>query len=459
MASIDTSTRFQFTAVRCVLCLAFAMGCGDDSAAPGEDAGVRDGGAVDATLPDATLEDGGVGEDADRTEDAGTDGGPDAPPPEVADYYIALDGDDANPGTESEPFATVARALEVVGPGDLVYLREGVYRALVELTVDGTEEAPIRWEGHPGEAVIFRGPGRGGEPHAEQIRISGDWNVVRHVTVEDSSGPGIRVFADHAWIDDATLRECGTTGINFWTNTGGRVSNSYIFASYNQFGADGAPADGGGADGISFAHCEGGLITRTIAFGNSDDGYDFWGSNNTRIEGSYAVGNGINRWDGAGFEGDGNGFKMGNCDSRGNSGSRNVSWGHPRRGFDSNCAQETSIDHGISFDDRVGFHNRHANNPWNNNASFNSDRATAEMMDTPRRNSWDLDIEPVAADFENVTPPALTGEETAAEALALVEASRFLHPAAGSALLDQGEDLGDPFEGSAPDLGAFEREE
>ncbi len=99
-------------------------------------------------------------------------------------------------------------------------------------------------------------------------------------------------MAGGAWMDGGTVRECGTTGINFWTNTGGRVSNSYIFASYNQFGADGEPADGGGADGISFAHCEDGLITRTIAFGNSDDGYDLWGSNNSRIEFSYAVGNG-----------------------------------------------------------------------------------------------------------------------------------------------------------------------
>ena len=99
MASIDKSTRFPFAAVPCVLCIALAaMGCGDDSAAPGDDAGVRDG-AVDAARLDANIEDAGAREDAARMEDAGTDGGPDAPPPEVADYYIALDGADEHPGT------------------------------------------------------------------------------------------------------------------------------------------------------------------------------------------------------------------------------------------------------------------------------------------------------------------------------------------------------------------------
>ena len=33
----------------------------------------------------------------------------------------------------------------------------------------------------------------------------------------------------------------------------------------------------------------------------------------------------------------------------------------------------------------------------------------------------------------------------------------FLHPADGSALIDKGVDIGFPFHGAAPDLGAFEK--
>ena len=45
----------------------------------------------------------------------------------AAVYYVAVDGNDSNPGTKSKPFATVQKAQSVVNPGDTVYLRGGTY--------------------------------------------------------------------------------------------------------------------------------------------------------------------------------------------------------------------------------------------------------------------------------------------------------------------------------------------
>ncbi len=58
--------------------------------------------------------------------DAGLCAGPD---PDCTttpgDLYVAPDGDDANPGTQAEPLATVQAALDAAQPGFLIYLRGG----------------------------------------------------------------------------------------------------------------------------------------------------------------------------------------------------------------------------------------------------------------------------------------------------------------------------------------------
>jgi hypothetical protein len=46
-------------------------------------------------------------------------------PAHAATYYVATDGDDANPGTIGQPLATIQKAQEFVSPGDTVYVRGG----------------------------------------------------------------------------------------------------------------------------------------------------------------------------------------------------------------------------------------------------------------------------------------------------------------------------------------------
>lgn len=46
---------------------------------------------------------------------------------EEADYYVAVDGSDSNPGTIDQPFATLQQAIDLAEPGELVYVRGGIY--------------------------------------------------------------------------------------------------------------------------------------------------------------------------------------------------------------------------------------------------------------------------------------------------------------------------------------------
>jgi len=81
-------------------------------------------------------------------------------------------------------------------------------------------------------------------------------------------------------------------------------------------------------------------------------------------------------------------------------------------------------------------------------------------------NTWDLNITPAAKDFLSIIDPSLTAKdatvETTAGALGPRQADGslpnvdFLKLAAGSQMIDKGTDVGLPFVGAAPDLGAYE---
>lgn len=42
-------------------------------------------------------------------------------------YYVAKNGNDSNPGTESQPWRTIQKAAETLVAGDTVYIKAGTY--------------------------------------------------------------------------------------------------------------------------------------------------------------------------------------------------------------------------------------------------------------------------------------------------------------------------------------------
>ena len=61
-------------------------------------------------------------------------------------YYVAADGNDADPGTMKRPWATLEKALVVVKPGETVYVRGGKYQCnkTIMLLNSGEQGKPIR---------------------------------------------------------------------------------------------------------------------------------------------------------------------------------------------------------------------------------------------------------------------------------------------------------------------------
>ena len=85
---------------------------------------------------------------------------------QAASYYVAVNGDDANPGTSIDaPLRTIQKAVDAAKPGDTVLIRTGTYRETVSTSRSGTANAPITIRNYENEVVTLSGT----DP------ISGDW--------------------------------------------------------------------------------------------------------------------------------------------------------------------------------------------------------------------------------------------------------------------------------------------
>ncbi|WP_413935489.1 right-handed parallel beta-helix repeat-containing protein [Nitrospira sp. BLG_1] len=86
----------------------------------------------------------------------------------AATYYVAITGNNSNPGTESQPWRTVAYAVWTMVAGDTTYVRGGAYNeGEIRFRNSGTSGAPIRLLSYPDEAPIIQFI----DPHSTSNRI------------------------------------------------------------------------------------------------------------------------------------------------------------------------------------------------------------------------------------------------------------------------------------------------
>ena len=74
-------------------------------------------------------------------------------------YYVATNGDDGHPGTQSQPWQTIQKAADTMGPGDTVFIRQGVYQEQVIPQNSGTPGNIITYTVFPGESATIDGNG------------------------------------------------------------------------------------------------------------------------------------------------------------------------------------------------------------------------------------------------------------------------------------------------------------
>jgi hypothetical protein len=96
----------------------------------------------------------------------------------AADLYVGGTGAfDDNPGTASEPFATIQAAANVARPGDVVKIRDGIYRETVAPANSGTEENPIVFEADAGAEPVISGADL----------LTTNWQLASHANLNPAS--------------------------------------------------------------------------------------------------------------------------------------------------------------------------------------------------------------------------------------------------------------------------------
>lgn len=113
---------------------------------------------------------------------------------QAATYYVSTSGSDSNSGSLSSPFATIYKANSVVKAGDVVYVRGGVYNALVSISAAGTSSARILFSSYPGETAVIDGTGLGSDKNLVYFGSSANYVDWSGFEVRNATRIGLLVY-------------------------------------------------------------------------------------------------------------------------------------------------------------------------------------------------------------------------------------------------------------------------
>lgn len=141
-------------------------------------------------------------------------------------YYVSTIGNDANPGTLSQPWRTIQKAANTVVAGDTVYIRGGTYNEKVTLqNKHGTSSEWITFMPYNNENVIVDASGISGT-YDGIFRLLGANSYIRitGLTLKSTRGHGIFLNANggeinHIRIDHCTIHDCESSGIYCWSDS------------------------------------------------------------------------------------------------------------------------------------------------------------------------------------------------------------------------------------------------
>ena len=127
-------------------------------------------------------------------------------------YYVAKNGSNSNPGTESQPWLTIQNAVNKVAAGDTIYVESGTYNETVSII---SKPSSITIQAYPGNSPIIDGSGLStGETGLVTIRNTNYLTIngfeIRSTTAS-SGGYGVYAYES---IDHLTLKNLTVHNIN-----------------------------------------------------------------------------------------------------------------------------------------------------------------------------------------------------------------------------------------------------
>ncbi len=254
-------------------------------------------------------------------------------PAHAATYYVDTTGSDSNPGTEQNPWRTVAHAVDTMVGGDSTYVKGGLYNeGIIQFKRSGTQTAPIKLLNAPGQFPVincldkaqyhrvllehglgFQNPI--GWITIEGFEIRNCYNGIKFSNLHDSIirgnwihhsasagivGNGTRILIDRNRINSNASSTIHNHGL-YMNGTAYTITNNLIYDNYNYGiqlnGSSSSYYDPAKHAGPEFALSANWVIANnTLAYNENRAGIVVWGStcNNAQIENNIFYENGVN---------------------------------------------------------------------------------------------------------------------------------------------------------------------
>ncbi|WMI69070.1 Ig-like domain-containing protein [Mangrovimonas sp. YM274] len=379
---------------------------------------------------------------------------------------FSISGVGAGPVIMVETSQEIIEAILTASAGDIIYIKGGEYEfaSTINMSADGSSGNTIVFMGDPEDATRpqFNFSAMSENSSNRGIQLSGDFWDIKGIDVFGAGDNGMYISGDNNLIEFCTFSENADSGLQI---SGGGSNNtilncdSFYNADSTLENADGFACKLTAGTGNKFIGCR--------AWQNLDDGWDGYLRDNDNIttyyENCWAFKNGY-LMDGSAGVGDGNGFKTGGSDDK----------TLKHHGVYKNCIAAGNIYDGFDHNSNRGdielyncsaYNNgRNINFSSTNIANFlliknslsfegiNSDSYSATQTDISN-NGWQSGLTTDASDFVSLDIDLLASPRNSDGSLPDID---FLKLSSGSDLIDQGVDVGLPFLGAAPDIGAFE---
>jgi hypothetical protein len=413
----------------------------------------------------------------------------------AATWYVAPNGDDGNPGTAAQPWKTFAKAQSIAVADDTVYFRGGAYVYngglntcasmtdtvnVVTLNKSGQAGKPIRYWAYPGETPVFDFSQMKDNCRVKGFNVTGSYLHLKGLEVTGAPQQPGNLLNNESW----GVWNSGSNNTFEFINTHHHMgpgmfisdgSNNLVLNvdSHHNYDPYSKSGPGQNADGFGVhvkANRPGNVLRGCRAWSNTDDGYDtINAASPVVIENSWAWLHGYYPGTTTSIPaGNGNGFKVGGFGG----------------GYVANAPQHTARNNVAFKNKAAGFYANHHpvasffynNTSVGNHPDFNMlgvDAAGAAINLGILRNnlaytgtlvsnvagadvaynSWNLPVVINDADFQGVSTDGWDAPRLPDGSLPPMPHFRLV---AGSDLIDKGVNVGLPYLGAAPDLGAFE---
>lgn len=379
--------------------------------------------------------------------------------------FVATNGNDLNTGTLNSPFLTIGKGINSMVPGDTVFIRGGVYTLSTTISISkaGSDTAWYYIFAYPGERPLLDFTT---QSSSDGIKLNGKYFHLYGIDVKNSAHNGIAVNGSYNTVENCRVYENRNTGLQL----GNGASYNKIINCDSYFNFD--PPLGGNADGFApkLDVGTGNYFYGCRAWQNSDDGWDGYmrpaDNMTTTIENCWAFMNGYLKDGSPISSGNGNGFKLGGGDNTNRDSLRHnmilkncLTFDNRVKGFDQNNNRGS-----MSLLNCTGYRNGAENYKISSFIRASESLSVKNCIELGNKvslanyamlktNSWMSPLSASESDFISLDTSGVRGPRKEDGSLPDIS---FMHLAANSKLINAGTDIGLPFNGVAPDLGAFE---